>query len=263
MGPDATILVFWMLSFKPTFSLSSFSFIKRLLSTSSLSVIRVESSAYLRLLLYHLAILIPACALYSLASCMTYCAYKLNKQDDNIQPWYSSFLIWNQSIVPCQVLAVASWLAYRFLRRQVRWFGILFKNFPQFVVIYTVKGFSIVNETKVDIFLKFSCFFDDPTEDDNLISGSPAFSKSSLNIWKFWVLSSCTVVILGLLKISLTKVYVGVPLSQTTNCYAAGMKMDQMFLKPSATYRTPSDHSISPTLSNWKQGSGGGTQLVS
>ena len=158
MGPDTTILVFWMLSFKPTFSLSSFSFIKRLLSTSSLSVIRVESSAYLRLLLYLLVILIPACALYSLASCMTYCAYKLNKQGDNIQPWYSSFLIWNQSIVPCQVLTVASWLAYRFLRRQVRWFGILFKNFPQFVVIYTVKGFSIVNETKVDIFLKISCF---------------------------------------------------------------------------------------------------------
>ena len=60
-----------------------------------------------------------------------------------------------------------------------------FKNFPQFIVIYTVKGFSIVNEA--DIFLEFSCFFYDPVDVDNLISGSTAFFKSSLNIWKFTV----------------------------------------------------------------------------
>ena len=66
------------------------------------------------------------------------------------------------------------------------WYSHLFKNF-QFVVIHTVKGFSIVNEVEVDVFLKFSCFFNDPTDVGNLISGSSAFSKSNLNIWKFMV----------------------------------------------------------------------------
>ena len=65
------------------------------------------------------------------------------------------------------------------------WYYHLFKNFPQFVVIHTVKGFSIVNEEEVNVFLKFSCSFYDPTDIGNLISGSSAFSKSSLNIWKF------------------------------------------------------------------------------
>ena len=88
MGPDAMILVFWMLSYKPTFSLSSFTFIKRLFS-SSLSAIRVVSSAYLRLLIFSPAILIPACASSSLAFRMMYSAYKLNKQGDNIQPWHT------------------------------------------------------------------------------------------------------------------------------------------------------------------------------
>ena len=63
----------------------------------------------------------------------------------------------------------------------------LFKNFPQFIVIHTVKGFGIVNKAEVDVFLELSCFFDDPTDVVNLISGSSAFSKSSLNIWKFRV----------------------------------------------------------------------------
>ena len=103
MGPDAMILVFWMLNFKPTFSLSSFTFIKRLFSPSSLSAIRVVSSAYLRLLIFFLAILIPACASYSPAFLMMYSAYKLNKPGDNIQPWRTPFPIWNQS-VPCLVL---------------------------------------------------------------------------------------------------------------------------------------------------------------
>ena len=86
MGPDAMILVFWMLSFKPTFSHSSFSFIKRLFSSSSLSAIKMVSSAYLRLLIFLLAILIPACASSSPAFLMMHSAYKLNKQGDNIQP---------------------------------------------------------------------------------------------------------------------------------------------------------------------------------
>ena len=66
------------------------------------------------------------------------------------------------------------------------WYSHLFKNFPQFVVSYTVKGFGIINKAEVDVFLELSCFFDDPTDFGNLISGS-AFSKSSLNIWKFLV----------------------------------------------------------------------------
>ena len=90
MGLDAMILVFWMLSFKPTFSLSSFTFIKRLFSSSLLSAIRVVSSAHLRLLIFLLAILIQACASSSPAFLMMYSAYKLNKQDggwrDTIQP---------------------------------------------------------------------------------------------------------------------------------------------------------------------------------
>ena len=67
------------------------------------------------------------------------------------------------------------------------WYSHLLKNFPQFVVIHTVKGFGIVNKAEVDVFLVFSCFFDDPADVGNLISGSSAFSKSSLNIWKFMV----------------------------------------------------------------------------
>ena len=67
------------------------------------------------------------------------------------------------------------------------WYCHLLKNFPQFVVIHIVKGFSVVSEAEVDVFLEFSCFFDDPVDVGNLISGSPAFSKSSLNIWKFSV----------------------------------------------------------------------------
>ena len=70
---------------------------------------------------------------------------------------------------------------------QVVWYSHLFPNFPQFVVIHTVKGFGIVNKAEVDILLEFSCFFDDPTDVGNLISGSSACSKSSLNIWKFTV----------------------------------------------------------------------------
>ena len=122
-GPDAIILVFWMLSFKPTFSLSSFTFIKRFFSSSLLSAIRVVSSAYLRLLIFLPAMLIPACVSSSPEFCMIYSAYKLNKQGDNTQPLHTPFPVWNQLVVPCLVLTVASWPAYRFLRRQVRWPG--------------------------------------------------------------------------------------------------------------------------------------------
>ena len=108
-------LVFWMLSFKPTFPLSSFIFIKRLFSSSSLSAISVVSSAYLRLLIFLPTILIPAWASSSPAFHMMFSAYKWNKQGDSIQPWCAPFLIWNQSVVSCLVLTIASWPAYRFL----------------------------------------------------------------------------------------------------------------------------------------------------
>ena len=103
MGPDAMILVFWMLSFKPSFLLTSFTSIKELFS-SSLSAIRVGSSEYLRLLLLLRAVLIPACASCSPAFLMMCSAYKLIKQANNIQPWCPPFPIWNQSVVPYPVL---------------------------------------------------------------------------------------------------------------------------------------------------------------
>ena len=98
-GNNAMIFVFWKLSFKPTFLLSSF--IRRLFSSSSLFAIRVASFAYLRLLIFHLEILIPACESFRPAFHMMYSAYKLNKQGDNIQPWHTPFSILNQSTVPC------------------------------------------------------------------------------------------------------------------------------------------------------------------
>ena len=140
---------------------SSFTFIKMLFSSSLLSAIRVVSSAYLRLLIFLPAILIPACASSSLAFHMIYSAEKLNKQEDNILHWCTSLSIWNQSVVPCPVLTVASWPACRFLKRQVRCSGFshLFKNFPQFVVIHTVKGFGVVNTAEIDVFFWNSLAF--------------------------------------------------------------------------------------------------------
>ena len=70
---------------------------------------------------------------------------------------------------------------------QMVWYAHLFQNFPQFIVIHTVKGFGIVNKAEIDVFLDLSCFFNDPADIGNLISGSFAFSKASLNIWKFTV----------------------------------------------------------------------------
>ena len=116
---------------------SSFTFIKRLFSSTLLSAIRVVSSAYL----------IPACASSSLAFHMVYSACKSNKHGNNIQPWHTPFPILNQSVVPCPVLAVTSWSTYVSQEAgKVVWYSLLFKNFPQFVVIHTVKGLCVVNE---------------------------------------------------------------------------------------------------------------------
>ena len=137
-----------------------------------LSAVKVVSSAYLRLLIFLPAILIPACASSSLAFHMMYSAYKLNKQGDNIQPWCTPSLIWNQSVVPCPVLTVLTCISISQEADQVVWNSHLFQNFPQFVVIHTVKGFHLVNKAKVGIFLELSCFFNDPTDVGNLISGT-------------------------------------------------------------------------------------------
>ena len=190
MGPDAMALVFWMLSFKPTFSLSSFTFIKKLFSSSSLSSRRVchlhiwgywyfSQKSWFQLVLHP-------------AQSFSWCTlHMLNKQGDNIQPWRTPFPIWNQCVVPCPVLTVASWPAYRFLKRQVRKFGIpiSFKIFHS-LLWSTQSFFGIASKAEIDVFLEPSCFFEDPTDVGNLISGSSsssAFSKTSLNIWKFTV----------------------------------------------------------------------------
>ena len=110
MGPDAMIFIFWMLSFKPVFSLSSFTFIKRLFSSYLLSVIRVVSSAYLRLLIFLPAILIPASASSSLAFHMMYSVCKLDKRGDNTQPWHIKVNIQKTKIMASS--PITSWQIY-------------------------------------------------------------------------------------------------------------------------------------------------------
>ena len=130
IDPDAMILVFWMLSFKPVFLVSSFTFRKRLFSSSLLSARSMVSSAYLSLLIFFLAIF-PACASSSSAFHMTYSAYKENKQSDNTQPWHTPFPILNQSIVPCPVLTVGFLTCIQVSQEagKVVWYSCLFKNF--------------------------------------------------------------------------------------------------------------------------------------
>ena len=193
MGPNAMTFIFWMLSSKADFSLSSFTF-KRLFSSSSPSAIRVVSSVYLRLLIFLPAVLIPACAASSRAFCMMYSAYKLNKQGDNIQPWRTPFPIWNPSVFPCPVLTVASWPAYTFLRRQVRWPGILISWRISHSLLWSPQSKTLawsIKQMFSGILLLF--LWSDGCWQFDLYSS--AFSKSSLNIWKFMV---CVLPKLGL-----------------------------------------------------------------
>ena len=99
-----------------------------------------------------------------------------------MQPWCTPFPIVNLFVVPGPVLTVASWPVYRFLRRQVRQVFPPLSEFSTVIVIHTVKGFGIANKAEVDVFLELSCFFHDPADVGNLISGSSAFSQTSLNI---------------------------------------------------------------------------------
>ena len=139
-----------MLSFKPSFSLSSFTFIKRFFNSSSFSAISMVPSVYLRFL-YSFDVLLS--------------------QSETSPSYNCSLFSSNCCFLTC----------IQFLRRKVRWSGIpVSLRIFQFVVIHTVKGFNIVNEAEV--FLELPCFFHDPTDIDNLISGSSVFSKSNLNI---------------------------------------------------------------------------------
>ena len=149
-------------SFKPAFSLSSFTFIKRLFN-SLLSPIRVVSSAYLRLLIFLPPILSPAWALSSPSLCLKYSANKLNKQGDNSQPWHTPFPYLDQVHHSTSGFNCCFLTCIHISKEagKVVWNSHLFKNFPQFVVIHTVKGFGIVSKAEADVFLKFSCFFND------------------------------------------------------------------------------------------------------
>ena len=176
-----------MLRFKPGFSLSSFAFIKRLFSSSSLSAVRVVSSTYLKLLVFPLAVLIPAYDSSSLAFHIMYSAYNLNKQGTI----YSLEVLLSQLEPACSSMSGSCYCFFLHTGfSRGRSGGLVFpslKSFSQFLVIHTVKGFGIVNKAEVDVFLELSCFFDNPADIGNLISGSSAFSKTSLNIREFTV----------------------------------------------------------------------------
>ena len=100
-----------------------------------------------------------------------YPAYKLNNQGDNIQPWYTPFQIWNQSVGSMSSSNCCFLTCIQVSQEigQVVWYSHLFKNFPQFVGIHRVKGFGVVSKSEVDVFLDLSYFFDDPTDVGNLV----------------------------------------------------------------------------------------------
>ena len=149
-----------------------------------------------------------------------------------MQPWCTPFPIRNQSIAPCPGLTVASWAAYRFLKRQVRWsdIPISFRIFHSLLWSTQFKGFGRVNKAETDVFLELSCFFDDPTDVGNLISGSSAFSKTSLNIWKFTV-TYCWSLAWRILSITLLACEMSATVRQFEHslalpCFGIGMKTD-------------------------------------
>ena len=145
---------------------------------------------YLKLLIFLLAILILASASSSPAFLMMYSAYKLNRQGDNIA--FNTALTYSfpdkEPACCSRCSSNCCFLTYIQISQEagkVVWYSHLLKNFPQFAVIHTVKGFSIVNEG--DVFLEFPCFFYDPVDVGNLISGSSPFYKPNLDIWNFSV----------------------------------------------------------------------------
>ena len=166
MGPDAMELVFWMLSFKPAFLLSSFLFIKNLFSSSSFSAITVLSSAYLSLLIFLPAILIPASASSSPAFRMIYSAYKLINRLTvySLEVLLPQFVTTSCSISDSNCCFLICIQVFQETGKVV-WYSHLFKEFstvccdPHSQRLCVVKGYRVVNEAEVDVFLEFSCFF--------------------------------------------------------------------------------------------------------
>ena len=120
---------------------------------------------------------------------------------------------------------------------EVVWYSHLFQDFPQLIVIHTVKGFSIVNKAEIDVFLELSCFFDDPADVGNLISGSSAFSKTSLNIRKFTV-TYCWTLAWRILSITLLECEMSAMcgcLNILWNCFSLGLEWKLTFSSPVAT----------------------------
>jgi len=145
---------------------------------------RTVSSVYMRLLVFLLAIQILACASSSQEFCMMYSAYALNKQHDNIQPWCTPFTISNQSLVPNCCLLTCIQVSQE-AGNEV-WYSHLLKNFPQFVIIHIVKGFSIVNKAEVHVFLEFSCFIYDPMDVDWRGNDKSLQYSGLENPWRVW-----------------------------------------------------------------------------
>ena len=162
-----------------------------------------------------------------------YSTYKLNKQGDNIQTWSTLSPILYESIVPCLVLTVASWPAYRFLRRQVRWLGI-----STDAVIHTVKGFSLVCEAEVDVFfLELPCFPYDPADVGNLISVplpflNPACTSVSSQFAYCWSLAWR---IFSIVFLACEMSAVGGSLNILWHCLSLGLEWKLTFSSPVAT----------------------------
>ena len=175
-----------MLSFRQALSVSSFTIVKSLFISSSLSSIKVVSCAYLKLLIFPVAILILACHSPSLAFSMMYSAYKLYKQHDSLYYLVLFSHFWTSLMFPssshcCWLIHIQVSLE---IGKAIQYSDIL-KNFPQFVVIHTVKGFTIVNESgkKIFFFLEFP-YFSMIHWMLTIWSGSSAFCKSCLYFWK-------------------------------------------------------------------------------
>ena len=189
MGTDSMIFVFWMSKFKTTFSLPSFTFIKRLFCSSLLSVIWMVTSTFLRLLIFLQEVMIPACASSSPAFLMMYSAYKLNKQGD------TKYIldIFLSQLGTSLLFHIQFWLLLLDLHTNFsrdRSGGLVVPSLEEFSTVCCdphSQTLCIVNKAEIDAFLELSCFFKDPENVGNLISGSSAFSKTSLYIWKFSV----------------------------------------------------------------------------
>ena len=189
MGLDAMLLVFWMLSFKPTFhcplTLSSRSLVPLCFLPKEWYHLHIWGYWYFSQQYWFQLVLPPA---QHFAWCTLHLSYISRVTIYSLDGLLSLFgtSLFMSSSNSCFL----TWIQISQEAGQVVWYSHLLKNFPQIVVIHTVKGFGIVNKAEVDVFLELSCFLNDPMNVGKLISGSSAFSKSSLDIWK------CTVHIL-------------------------------------------------------------------